>query len=247
MPRPSVTTTHSDWGFQNYEIERLMDHAALTSAHPDNTLIMAGPPRYENTPAGEDANDTFWDKLLPLGMVQNFQCGQNLPVQPMMAVGSSRSFYLIGKAQGSASISRLFCNGRNLFRALSTNLKKIGVDPTKLDDPAANSEDATAYFNMDSELFRVPLGLACFFYDKLHNGLGAFYLELCQIQSWAMGWGAGQTMIMENVNLLFDRLYPISTALVTTQSAFQSTNVPILQQASGSGTDLSVDIPTADM
>lgn len=214
MPTPSVTTRSSNWGFQNSSIERLMDHAALTSAHPDNTLILAGPPRYQD---GANGSNDFFSKLLPLGMVQNFQVGQTLPVNPMMAIGSSRSFYLIGKAQGSASIARLFCNGRNLTRALHTNLHQdTNFNPVNLDDPAATGINPNTYFNLDSELFRVPLGLACFFYDKLHNSLGAFYLELCQIQSWALGFGAGQNMILENVNLLFDRLYPINANGVQT-------------------------------
>ena len=42
---PGVVTTVSDWKFQNSYIERLMDHSALTTAHPDDTLILAGPPR----------------------------------------------------------------------------------------------------------------------------------------------------------------------------------------------------------
>lgn len=210
MPQPIRTADHSTWGFQNYQIERLMDHAALTSAHPDNTLILAGPPRWETTDGDAGASMTMLDKLLPLGMVQNFQVGQNIPVQPMMAIGSGRAFYLTGKPQGSVAIARLFCSGRNLLRALMTNARQNGINPSTLDDRAATSSTDTFYANMDSELFRVPLGLACYFYNKMHNALGAFYLELCQIQSWSMGFGAGQNMILENVTLLFDRLWPIA-------------------------------------
>ena len=211
MAQPKLTSDHSSWGFQNYQIERLMDHAALTSAHPDNTLILAGPPRWETTAAQAVASESMLDTLLPLGMVQNFQVGQNIPVQPMMAVGSSRAFYLTGKPQGSVAIARLFCSGRNLLRALMTNSVRTPntIDPSLLDDRAAYTPSSTFYANLDSELFRVPLGLACYFYNKMHNALGAFYLELCQIQSWSIGFGAGQNMILENVTLLFDRLLPI--------------------------------------
>ena len=41
MPTPSVVTTPNTWNFQQSHVERLMDHAALTSAHPDDTLILA--------------------------------------------------------------------------------------------------------------------------------------------------------------------------------------------------------------
>lgn len=246
MPTPSIATDNSTWGFQNYSVERLMDHAALTSAHPDNTLIMAGPPRYQDASPATLTSPTsdFFGKLLPLGMVQNFQVGQTLPVQPMMSIGSSRSFYLIGKAQGSASIARLFCNGRNLTRALHTNLhQQPGFDPSQLDDPASDANVANSYFNLDSELFRVPLGLACFFFDKVHNSLGAFYLELCQIQSWALGFGAGQNMILENVNILFDRLYPIDAGGVLTHDSSPENHARLVAAAASSAT---TEIPIND-
>lgn len=229
MPSISVVTANNNWGFQNYQIERLMDHAALTSAHPDNTLILAGPPRFTTEGTG---SNTILSQLLPLGMVQNFQAGQNIPVQPMMAIGSGRSFYLTGKPQGSVSIARLFCKGRNLLRALMTNTVQNSIDPAGLDDKASADEPGAPYnqfyANLDSELFRMPLGLACYFYDKLHHDLAAFYLELCQIQSWSMGFGAGQNMILENVSMLFDRLVPISTAGAPLAGPTQNSQIQVI-------------------
>lgn len=208
-PSPSAVTAAdaSQWKFQQTYIERLMDHSALTSAHPDDTLILAGPPRFlTQEPAG------LFKSLLPIGMVQQMQVTQQKPTTPMQAIGSGRTFYVSGKAQGSASIARLFVNGRNLLRALYTNAITAGVDVTKFDDQAAFSDKNSKFFaNLDSELFLVPFGVAVFFRDKIHNEIAAFYLELCQINTWALAVGAGQNMIMENVNMLFDRLRPIST------------------------------------
>jgi len=196
------------WKFQQTYIERLMDHSALSSAHPDDTLILAGPPRYTT----KDAGQFFVNKLLPIGMVQQMQVTQQKPTTPMQAIGSGRAFYVSGKAQGSASIARLFVNGRNLLRALYTNAVTSGIDVSKFDDPAAFRKPKSKFFcNLDSELFLIPFGMAMIFRDKIHNEIGAFYLELCQINSWAIAVGAGQTMIMENVNLMFDRLLPIDT------------------------------------
>jgi hypothetical protein len=137
------------------------------------------------------------------------------------------------------AITRLVCHGRNLLRALMTNAVQAGLDPTQLDDRASAdnvSADSGGNFfaNLDSELFRVPVGLACFFLDKVHHHLGAFYLELCQIQSWALGFGAGQSMILENVNLLFDRLYPIdATQLALTANAQEPMSAILTTSALG--------------
>jgi len=192
-----------------------MDHAALTSAHPDDTLIMAGPARY-----GGSEGD-FIDKLLPIGMVQTMNVSNAKPFQPATAIGSGRMFFLAGKAPGNANISRLFVNGRNLLRVLYTNVVQtfaVGnreFDPREFDDIAAavssgNSNILPQFFaNLDSELFLIPFGMACFFRDKLHRAIGAFYLELCQVTMHNIGYTAGQSMILENVTILFDRLWPI--------------------------------------
>lgn len=211
-PTPHATTQaeQASWEFQNSYIERLMDNSALTAAHPDDTLILAGPPRHLAQPS----NALFFRKLLPLGMIQNMQVTQQKPTTPMQAIGSGRLFFISGKAQGQASIARLFVNGRNLLRALYTNAIQAGVDVSKFDDAAAQGSLNQFFANLDSELFMIPFGMAVFFRDKIHNEIGAFYLELCMINSWAIGVGAGQNMIMENVNMMFDRLKPISSGTV---------------------------------
>jgi len=208
MATVSVTKDHSTWTLQRSHIERLMDHAALTSAHPDDTLILAGPARYGNTP---DTNpvDLFYEKLLPIGMVQAFNAMLQKPTQPMQAIGSGRTFFVSGKAQGNANISRLFVNGRNLLRVLYTNAKQAGLDVSRFDDRAANTANSQYFINLDSELYMIPFGLACFFRDKVHSAIGAFYLELCALTSYNVAFNAGQNLILENVTLMFDRALPM--------------------------------------
>lgn len=202
-PFPNAATDAATWKFQQSYVERLMDHNALTSAHPDDTLILAGPPRMPVV--------DLYNKMLPLGMVQQMQVTQQLPTTPMQAIGSSRLFFVSGKAQGTASVARLFVNGRNLLRALYTTAVVAGIDVTKFDGFAALTQKNQFFVNLDSELFKIPIGMAVFFRDKIHDEIGAFYLELCHLNTWAIAVGAGQTMILENTNLVFDRLLPIST------------------------------------
>lgn len=191
------------WAFQQSYVERVMDNAAYTAAHPDDTLVLAGPARKANLTQGA-AN------LLAIGMLQAVNFTQTKPTQPMMAIGSGRSFYVSGKAQTQWTMGRLFVNGRNLLRVLNHNAVSGGINPALFDDPATDvSPTSQKYFiNLDSELFLIPFGMGCVFRDKTHGFAGGFYAELSMITSYAIGWNAGQNLVLENVSGMSDRLLP---------------------------------------
>lgn len=232
-----TTTGLNDWSFQGNHVERLLDNAAYTSAHPDDTLILAGPARF-----GGDKD--FAAKLLAIGMMQGFSATQNKMVQPMMAIGSGRQFFVSGKAQTGWNMSRLFVNGRNLLRVLNTQAMVAGIDVSKFDDPAAVGAPSEQFWaNLDSELFLIPFGLAVFFRDKVHQTIGAFYMELCMIQSWTVGLNAGGNMIAESVNGVADRVLPIFPTefkgnQVSGYPTVSSMDTTTLGLASGLGQDL---------
>jgi hypothetical protein len=213
MGQTNVTKGLDTWAFQDNYVERLLDNAAYTSAHPDDTLILAGPARFNSTQVLADAGGSpvnFAESLLAIGMMQGFSVSQSKPTQPVMAIGSGRQFFLSGKAQTSWNMQRLFVNGRNLLRALYTNARSAGIDVSKFDDPAAAADPAEKFWiNLDSELFLIPFGLGVFFRDKVHNNIGAFYMELCVIQSWQISFNAGGNIIAEAVSGLADRIVPI--------------------------------------
>ena len=197
------------WSFQQSYVERVMDNAAYSAAHPDDTLVLAGPAR--KTSAMKDGGAM----LLAVGMLQAVNFTQTKPTQPMMAIGSGRSFYVSGKAQTQWTMGRLFVNGRNLLRVLYHNAVAGGVKPELFDDVAVDTDKPQYFINLDSELFLVPMGLGSVFRDKTHNYIGGFYAELCMITSYAIGWNAGQNLILENVSGLSDRLLPFGASTVT--------------------------------
>lgn len=199
-----VVKSFDTWKFQESYVERVMDNAAYTAAHPDDTLVMAGPARKHGLKEGGAAS------LLPIGMLQAVQFTQTKPTQPMMAIGSGRSFYVSGKAQTQWTIGRLFVNGRNLLRVLYHNAIAGGIDPSQFDDVATDTASAGKKFfiNLDSELFLIPFGLGTVFRDKTHGYCGGFYAELSMITSYAIGWNAGQNLVLENVSGMSDRLLP---------------------------------------
>jgi len=206
----SVVKNFDTWTFQESHVERVMDNAAYTAAHPDDTLVLAGPARRDALVAGGAGNtDQPHRSLIAIGMIQAAQFSQTKPTQPMMAIGSGRSFYVSGKSQTQWTFGRLFVNGRNLLRVLYHNAVAAGLDPANFDDvAAARTGNQQFYINLDSELFLIPMGLACVFRDKTHGYCGGFFAELCMITSYALGWNAGQNLILENVTGLADRLLP---------------------------------------
>ena len=203
--KTGVTRGLTTWKFQDNYVERIMDNAALTAAHPDDTLVMAGPPR---TPDQDASGTGMGDKLLAIGHLQQFQVTQQKPTQPVMAIGSGRAFFVSGKAQGQATLGRLFVNGRNLMRVLQHNVRMSGLDVAKFDDKPARKKESQYYVNLDSELYLIPFGLGALFRDKIHDNIGGFYAELCMITTYAVGITAGQNMVMEQTNVVFDRLLP---------------------------------------
>lgn len=206
---PTVQTDTETWVAQDRHVERLMDNSAFTSAHPDDTLVLAGPARLGSLFGDDAATST---SLLAVGMLQNFQVSQNKPTTPIMSIGSGRQSFVSGKAQTTWGISRLFLNGRNLLRVLSTQAVQSGISVDTFDDPAANkpvNNPSQQFVNLDSELFLIPFGLAVLFRDKTRSSIGAFYLELCVINSWNIAFSSGQNFIAENVSGLSDRVLPM--------------------------------------
>ena len=208
MPQAVGHTTQVDeWSFQENYVERLMDNAAFTAAHPNNTMVLAGPARFTNA-LTED--NSLGDNMLPVGMVQNMQVNQQRQVRPMQAIGSARTYFTASKSRVSFNISRLMVNGRNLLRALYTQAVTNNIDLSMFgDEPVRQSNSEQYFLNLDSELFYIPIGLAVLYRSVAHDAVGAFYVELAMINSWNVSTQAGQSMIMENVSGFADRVRPI--------------------------------------
>ncbi len=210
-PALGVTKGITNWIPQQQSVERVTDNASYTAAHPDDTLVLAGPPR-ESTASQSETSGI--PSLLPIGMLQTFQVTSQKPTQPMAAIGSGRSYFVSGKSQSTWRIGRLFCNGRNLLRVLYHNVVAAGINPARFDDPAAydfaagTDKLANMFINLDSELFYIPFGLAAIFHDKTRSQLGGFYAELSMLNTYTLGFTAGQNMLMEDVGGMCDRLLP---------------------------------------
>jgi len=217
-----ITRNLESWRFQDQYVERAMDNAAYTSAHPDDSLVLAGPARLDTVNVSNTAGNSI-QSLLAIGMLQNVQFSQQKQTQPVQAIGSGRSFFVSGKAQGSGSMQRLFVNGRNLLRVLYHNARAVSLPVERLDDPAARSVQSKFFINLDSELYLVPFGLGTVFRTKAHDFVGGFYSELTMITTYAVSFQAGMNQIAEQVQFLFDRLLPFGEDTLVRTSVSRAT------------------------
>jgi hypothetical protein len=200
-----VTKNLGTWKFQQNHVERMLDNATYDAAHPDDTLLLAGPARKGVAVPGTNAPRT----LMALGMFQSFGIQSQAPVMPLMGIGSGRSFFLRGKSQSSWNLQRVMINGRNLLRALYHNAVEVsGLDASMFDDPAALRQQSQFFINLDSELFYIPFGLVVVMRTKSRTLVAGCYLELCMINSYGTQIQAGQNMIAEMVSGACDRILP---------------------------------------
>lgn len=207
----SVVTDPSGW-ISNYKeqfVEHYHDTSQLTFVHPDDCLIVAGPPRL--------ALATGSDVFHTIGFVSNIQYTETRTVQPLKAIGSRRHVFGISNAPVQISMSRIMVVGRNLLNSFYANAT-FGSDITDRNskyDIQANSEDGTWWTNLEEDVFRVPFGLGIIWDSAAtlagqSNHAAAEYIEVCTLVNRSQAIQSGQAVLMENVTMMADRIVPWS-------------------------------------
>ena len=207
------TTDISQWISQYKEanIEAAHIESMATLGTPDECLIVAGPPRLS-----EGVNKDF-----PIvGMINGLQYTESSQVQPLKAIGSRRHIFSKTNLPIQGSIQRLVFVGRNLFRALYGEIEldtELGLraQNAKVAGNKSHGKNAAWLHNLEEDIFRVPFGLGLIYSCPgavSKNGgyrfLGGEYLECCVLQSRTTSIQSGQTMIMEQVQFMADRVVP---------------------------------------
>lgn len=199
-----VTKSLQTWRFNQNHVERILDNSAYDAAHPDDTLLLAGPARREVIrPSGSTLS------TMAIGLVTDFSMNSSVStLMPVMGIGSARTFFLRGKSQSTWSLSRPMINGRNLLRVLYHNAVEAGINTKLFDDQATDRLNSQFFINLDSELYYIPFGLGVVMRTKAHTLVASCWLELCMIQSWQTGARAGSPSITEAVSGVCDRIVP---------------------------------------
>lgn len=205
-----VTRTIDNWDAYNNHVERQMDNAAYSAAHPDDVLFLCGPARKSRIVPSATSGP---GSLMALGAVQMFNASSQLPVQPTKGIGSSRKFFLIDTDSNQVQISRLSMNHRNLLRALYHSAVEAGIDVGDRSiigvEASYKGRDKQQFWtNLGSPIYRLPIGFGMAMRDRGKSHIGGYWFELGHITSWNITVASGQASIVENVTLTFDRILP---------------------------------------
>lgn len=231
------------WNFQSSFVEREMDNSAYTVAHADDSLVLAGPARMASLGANMGRGPGI-ASLLAIGATPQISFSSSKPTQPLMAIGSGRSFYVSGKSQTQWNMSRLWMNGRNLLRVLYHSAIASGIDVSKFDDPVSLRRNGTFFINLDSELFYIPFGFAVLMRSKAKDPVASFYVEAAMVNSWGGALTAGGSSTMESVSGVADRLLPFDATGLATGSAGRPNAIP--RATLDAILDFTNPLPTAD-
>lgn len=192
----------------------------------------------------EDAenNDTI---LFPIGLLSEFTMAQARNIQPVWEIGSTRRYLVPEKISSSLRVSRAKFFGPSLLRVLYAYYPKAKLsgsgfplrgawvdnapEAEKLPDlskglpgygaPNEGEENRDFWINLQSVAFRQPLGLCAYFKASNDKAYGACYMEDCLIGRHTVGMGSNQVMILEGVDIDFDRVAPINIVSSIGQAA----------------------------
>ena len=206
-------STIATWieAYKNRHLEMSHDQSQLALVNPDDCLVVAGPARLATR------NPQFY----VVGFLNSLGFNENRMVQPMKAIGSRRHVFSSTNAPVQGSIARLMFHGPNLARALyatmtGTNIEKIVTDGN-FAVGGSNKMESIFFTNLEEDLYRFPIGLGIIYRtpahdtQSTHESIGAEYIESFVLANRQVSIQAGQSMVMENVSFMADRIVPWSS------------------------------------
>jgi hypothetical protein len=110
------TTSFSNWDFYNYHIQQDVKAGQFVSA--ESTLIAAGPPSITQSAVTQSVGQSGIGSVYPIGLLESVGIQQSKQLQRIFEIGSTRSYFIPGRAIGNISIGRTFYFGPSLLRVL---------------------------------------------------------------------------------------------------------------------------------
>jgi len=175
--------------------------------------------------------------LFPVGLLTDFVVAQQRQIQSVFEIGSTRRYLIPEKITSSLRVSRVKFFGPSLLRVLyayyptsllngesgefvtSVNALKDSLPNVTKGRPGyGNQNDADRkdlnknrdwWINLQSVVFRQPLGLCMYLKASNDEPYGSAYLEECLIQRHTFSMSSDRVMMMEGVDIEFDRIAPI--------------------------------------
>jgi hypothetical protein len=192
------------------------------------TGLFAGPPRLANIGGTGGLVVASKNVVQPIGLVQQWQLGQQSQFNRVYELGSERSYFIRGRTMGSINLGRIYYHGPSLMRmmyAYYSDLIPPTVVPAYFDNIGAatnpNPHDVKVapgyenlYLNLASDLFSQPVGMMCKLMDSNEDTIGGMYFEACNIPNHSIGTDANGTVIQEQATVQYERSVPVALSSV---------------------------------
>jgi len=226
------------WKFYDEHVGKELKNSAFISS--SSMMIASGPARLSESGATANSNQESSSgvNVFPIALVQNFSMNQQKQLQRVFEIGSYKSHFIGGRTLCSASLGTVLFNGPSLLRSCYANFKGLNGEISKLLPEGVKAENAlgggfasdsetiktggtvltknkegsNSYFwmNLASLIFDHAFGLMLYIKDNSNNDYGAVYCEDAHINGHNLGITAGATIIMENVQIQFDTVAPVT-------------------------------------
>lgn len=182
-----TNTPHTTW------VERLRLATDFITA--DNTLICV---------ADHFLNENV-TTFRPLGITQSFNWGENLPTMLAPEIGSRRKRAIVGTSQGGGiSISKMVCMGNSPVNQLTQYGEKSGIN-----GDFWSEKDWVAMVGLNYDKVRTPIGLVIVEGAPDGRSYSAYMFEQCLLNGQSRGYQAGQHLVVDNLNLVFEQVVPL--------------------------------------
>jgi hypothetical protein len=125
----------------------------------------------------------------------------------MMApeIGSRRKRPIIGSSQGgSISISKMVCMGLSPLNLITEAGKALGINGDFWAE-----KDWMALIGLNHDKLRTPIGIAVVDAAPDGRNYSAFMFEQCVVQNKSRGYQAGDHLLVDNFQLVFEQLVPL--------------------------------------
>ena len=190
----SLTATISEQRSPQYKwMQRL--RTALDFVTADNSLICI-------------ADSAFIDSVQnvrPLGIAQNFSWNENISSALVPEIGSRRKRAIVGNSQGgSIQISNMVVMGESMLETMVKNGLNTNINPTYWGE-----QEWMGLVGLDHDKLKTPIGIVVV--DSTPDGRNyvSYMFEQVLIQGQSRGYQAGQHLVVDNFNLIFEHVVPI--------------------------------------
>lgn len=211
------------WDWKNQYVSQMevdgYERFAQYSASPDTTILYGGPARFPAI----SGNTSL---LTPIGLVDSIQMQDNAQLMRLFEIGSNRSFFTRGKNRPSLSMGKMLADQANILNVLQSasitynNLNNV-VNSVGMTAPGPEGPIPQIMMNLGSEIFGAPFGVLVVFKTRGNANVGSsgqptgtvlagVYLEYCMFDGYNWAVQSEQPVIVEGVQIQFDRVVPVS-------------------------------------